>query len=403
MAVTLSGSVGEGGKNHLDDVRKVRALLDTVGMTSGILGKFGRTFDRLASLWKLDEDLRSVGFDGFGVAGLGPDIMAFQKILGLQQNGLVEPGGTTLKKLNWLASPLAFQQIAASKRIQDGGYRMKLDPSTPMPPSPYRTWVGRPEGGGFRGFEVSGRPGWDLMSGQHLSELLKLVDRLDCWASPMEVHLIVTLNAHIVSISKPPATLIAPVRPHNGRLLRLDEAGNGPALTYQGDPSADQFWGRWLVKVDGYDKYLFGYRFDPANGKSRLETDASKRGFDCTTYAGSVCVPGLDPRHMNSSVAVANAAGATACSVIDPETNKQVALEGVKPKLVKEFFKANKTGYYLLWSSGHIVIVANGEVHEFSGSAGGYRSASSVTAWLEPYDSTLLTVRKLGSKPPLAA
>ncbi len=67
----------------------------------------------------------------------------------------------------------------------------------------------------------------------------------------------------------------------------------------------------------------------------------------------------------------------------------------------KEFFKTNKTGHYLMWSSGHIVVVADETVHEFAESRSGYHS-SAVADWLKNYKTVKLTVRKLNSKPPLA-
>jgi hypothetical protein len=54
-----------------------------------------------------------------------------------------------------------------------------------------------------------------------------------------------------------------------------------------------------------------------------------------------------------------------------------------------------------MYSGGHIVVVANGTVHEFSSSKSGYVTTA-VQTWLEPYQEKRLTVRKLPSKPALA-
>jgi hypothetical protein len=89
--------------------------------------------------------------------------------------------------------------------------------------------------------------------------------------------------------------------------------------------------------------------------------------------------------------------------VKDPKTGKETAatvkLEQADPAHVKEFFAGPSAGYYLMWSGGHIVIVADGEVHEFKASAPSGYATTAVTKWLEPYKTKKLTVRKLPSKP----
>ena len=76
-------------------------------------------------------------------------------------------------------------------------------------------------------------------------------------------------------------------------------------------------------------------------------------------------------------------------------------LDAADPKYVKEFFKSNTTGYYLMYSGGHVVLVVDGVVHEFAGSKRGY-GATDVGKWLEPYKTMKLTVREPPSKPALA-
>lgn len=47
-------------------------------------------------------------------------------------------------------------------------------------------------------------------------------------------------------------------------------------------------------------------------------------------------------------------------------------MENKREDEIRPFFEKNSTGRYIMWSSGHVVIVANGYVYEFSESAGGY-------------------------------
>jgi hypothetical protein len=181
-------------------------------------------------------------------------------------------------------------------------------------------------------------------------------------------------------------------------MLPLDTQNNGPELTYQGDAAADEFHGRMFGKVSGYDKCVFVWA-------GQFETDNQYRGFDCITYAGTTC--GASNFHMAESEDLASSLGATVVNHThtekDAKTGKEksakVDLEAADPAYVKEFFTANKTGYYLMFSSGHIVIVADGSVHEFKASTPSGYKCSSVLDWLEPYKTKKLTVRKLPSKP----
>lgn len=224
----------------------------------------------------------------------------------------------------------------------------------------------------------------------------------------MQFRLYVVLNDQVISESNM-QILNCPVQPHNGKMLPLDEVNNGRKLTYQGDPDAGEngeYWGRMFHQIAGYDGYFFRYL-------SSLETDNAKRGFDCITYAGAAC--GASIHRMKASADLAASLDATACSVetsvekpgtkgAPPTVTKATAaLENAELKYVKEFFRTNTTGYFLMWSTGHIVLVGNGVVHEFTPKAGisGY-AATPVQTWLETTKAKKLTVRKLPKKPALA-
>jgi hypothetical protein len=76
-----------------------------------------------------------------------------------------------------------------------------------------------------------------------------------------------------------------------------------------------------------------------------------------------------------------------------------VKLELADPEYVKEFFAGPSAGYYLMWSGGHIVLVADGQVNEFKASTPSGYTCTAVAQWLEPYKTKKLTVRKLPGKP----
>jgi hypothetical protein len=181
-------------------------------------------------------------------------------------------------------------------------------------------------------------------------------------------------------------------------MLPLDETNNGAKLTYQGDPDAKDFHGRMFAQVAGYQKFPFIWA-------GEFETDPQFRGFDCITYAGTAC--GASNSHMAESDDLATSLGASEVEHVhkarDPKTGKdtiqKIKLEAADPAYVKEFFAGTPAGYYLMWSSGHIVIVADGEVHEFKASAPSGYARTAVAQWLEPYKTKKLTVRKLPNKP----
>lgn len=381
MPVAITKSVGEGGENQPADVAQIDALLTKIGLLPPI-----------CPLDKVRNDA----------------IKRFQEIYGLKDkkgafDGKIDPNGTTLKKLNATASPLTLKPITLGN-IDHGAYLVSFTPAAPPPP--YQLWFGVSATVGDY-IDVTGAKQTDIMTKENLPALLQLINRKKAWGTPLQVRLFVVLNNKVVSQSDP-QVLNCPVQPHNGKMLPLDETNNGPKLTYQGSFEAKQFWGRMFHQISGYDGYFFKYT-------GRLETDNTKRGFDCITYAGTTC--GAPTNRMASSPDLAAALGAAACTVQAEEevlppkgspkgtkpTKKTitVTLDEALPKYVKEFFKTNKTGHFLLYSGGHIVVVSDGTVHEFSSSKGGYVTTA-VDTWLEPYQSKRLTVRQLSGKPALA-
>ena len=190
-------------------------------------------------------------------------------------------------------------------------------------------------------------------------------------------------------------------------MLPLDETSNGPKLTYQGNAAAKDFHGRMFVQVPGYAKNLFVYG-------GLFETDADFRGFDCITYVGTAC--GGSNMHMAAQEDLANSLAASRVSITqtvkdkktgqpvkDKKTGKDttvtIQLENTDPANVKEFFAGPSTGYFLLWMESHIVLVVNGDVHEFKASAPSGYNCTPVAKWLEPYKKGKLTVRQLAIRP----
>jgi hypothetical protein len=383
IPTSISAAVGdkELGKpaaNKADDVKKVQALLRKV----------------LASACPAFAD--GVCDDKTKEA-----ISTFQRLWLGTPDGTVSRGGQTLKRLDRLANPLMCKNIAMGS-VANGGYVVSYATcdTGPLPAAGKGHTLHLCFPNEKHSVDVTGRPPGDLLSKDNLGLLLALFEKLDVWGTPVECRVQLRYGSDVISTSNP-QTLKAPVRPHNGKMLPLDETGNGSKLTYQGDPDTKDFHGRMFAKVAGYDKYVFIWA-------GRFETDPAFRGFDCITYAGTTC--GASTFHMADSADLATSLGAAVVehntTVKDAKTSAvtplKVKLDNATPAHVKEFFAANATGTYLMWSSGHIVLVVEGTVHEFKASApSGYR-ATPVATWLEPYESKKLTVRKLAGKPALA-
>jgi hypothetical protein len=153
-----------------------------------------------------------------------------------------------------------------------------------------------------------------------------------------------------------------------------------------------------FAQVPGFAKNVFVWG-------GRLELEHEHRGFDCITYAGTTC--GAPNTRMADSNDLANALGATTVQHPrkrkDEKTGKEITenvdLERADPALVKEFFAGVSSGYFLIFTSGHIVIVVDGEVHEFKHSEPSGYARTAVAKWLEPYTTMKLTVRRLPHKP----
>jgi hypothetical protein len=390
--------------NRADDVRKIQALLKKVLGPSAPFFRDGVCDDAMK---------RAISELQAACGSLSPD-------------GTVDKVGHTLAHLNRLANPLALKPITTCM-VEHGmytiGYATCDGHALPPAGKGYTLHLGFPAE--TNSIEVTGQPANDLLSYKHnLGKVLGIFEKLAYWAPkqvPCQLYLKykgAVLNACTSNVQ----TLRAPVQPHNGRMLPLDEVNNGPKLTYQGDVSADQFWGRMFAQalVPGYDKNIFVYPANSIGGK--FENDNQFRGFDCITYVGTTC--GASNFHMANSPDLASSLGATSIDhfhtvVQDAKTGKQafdhshpkdlktgkdmdtkVQLEKADPACVKNFFATAPAGYFIMFSSGHVVLVANGKVYEFKASEpSGYCCTEKVADWLDPYKTMKLTVRRLPKKP----
>lgn len=379
MSVAIAKSVGQGGANQPLDVMRIDELLRAIGL----LGQISPTTEtrnaairRFQEIWQL-RDARG------------------------QYDGKIDPGGRTLATLNAAAVRPRITRLDAKKKIGKGGYRIAYTPAPP--PAPYRVWLGVTTSIGDH-FDITGRSPDDVIGRDNLPELLKLVVRHHRWGLQLALRVMFVLDDRVVLMSDP-VSMSCPVAPHNGRLLPLDPA-NGGILTYQGDADANDFHGRWLQKVEGFPGYLFfAYLFD-STGDSNFETSDAHRGFDCITYAGTVC--GAPPTVIGDTQKLLGHLNPAKCSCTkqveakkkgDPPVTVTVELENASREDLQAYFRTSSAGYHIMWSGGHVVLVADGTVHEFSAGKGGY-AATPVLDWLGTHGKQ--SVRKLASKPAFA-
>ncbi len=392
MAINISASVGEGGKNLAADLIQIDNQLRKVGMlaTGPVTPQ-----SRVAAIKKFQE------IWGIRTAG--------------KPDGKIDPGGMTHRRLNETATPLKLNAISIGTIVY-GGYGISF--TVPAPPKPYQLFLGPSTVAGDY-LDVTAANPKDTLTAKNQLDLLKLIQKRNAWGQTLAVKLFVVLDGTVISESTP-QNLPCPVQPHTGKMLPLDETNNGPKLTYQGDSEQGPFYGRMFHKIVGFDGYFFKYA-------GQFETNNVHRGFDCITYAGTTC--GAPVTSMAVATDLAAALNATKCTLEKPAppppppkgaatppktapaaasaaatpapATIKVELENTEPQNVKDFFAKSSDGYYLLWSGGHVVVVANGTVHEFALSKKGYFT-SSVETWLAPYKNMKLTLRKLSGKPALA-
>lgn len=163
------------------------------------------------------------------------------------------------------------------------------------------------------------------------------------------------------------APLRTPVEPYRGILNHgrhaLTQIGQAlPRIPYVSrmEKGALVGDGRLLFRV-GTDTYFVGWGKDQQGRgyndlrRAGFETQPDKRGLDCTTYLLSA----YDRWAQYQGGRGNDVADSMGCPMPGP-VNDRPAAE------VAQFFQRNGQGEFVMWSQGHVVMVVNGMVHEYT-------------------------------------
>lgn len=374
---------GSKAPNHPSDVEKIKKLINKV--------------------WRPSSPLAVNGFcDGHLVM----TIIQIQAVLGMVPDGIIGRTGTTLKVLNGLGDPAKITKAAIGK-FEQGAYDIKY--STTMPLAHYppgftlllntgkanpMIWEGGPMISSEYDFsiDVTAEAKSDLLTDKNAGAFLDAVGRNKEWAKPCPLRLYLVREGIVIWASNE-ESIPAPVAPYEGRLTpaAFGSDTSQPKMIYVGTGEAP-FIGRRLWKIG--TKYWFRWG-------SEIVTDNQYRGMDCINFVGSVYEiatkvdPASNPYY--NSPNMATALGATAVTwtetlppppvppvppvpgapPVPPVQPLKITAGSGKGKAIKKYFEdPTRTQTYLIWTGGHIRIIVNKTVHEWSSSANGYKSGA---------------------------
>lgn len=377
--IIINKKVGIGLDNMEEDVKKIQTLLNLV-----------RIGPHLEANGQCDQNT---------ITAIGN----FQKIWGNPDNR-IDPGGKTLQRLNDTAKPLTLKKIELI-RIKNGGYAITYEGF--VPPKGYRVMFYFPASfsqipsdaiditrQGLANNQVT----INLKIDDTLPKLLELFDSKGTWGSSLACNIyLVREGGHVVSASNQ-INVRCPVKPYDGP-IGLNMARIDPPMYYIGEIVNEKTIGRgrWLSQAIGGRRY-FAYAGD------KFETEPDKRGFDCTTYVGTVL--GLRPpgraapsdlgQMYGNGMDVANIIGAEVCE-FEYAPGKKKKMEDINVSMLNYFFTNNSTGAFIVWTAGHVVLVVNNIVHEFNipvGKPGYYRREVGKRPW---QSGNILHIRKIPS------
>ncbi len=214
--------------------------------------------------------------------------------------------------------------------------------------------------------DVTGVPSGSHLGGRRLLEFLRILDRLEPgkWGQSIYCQLVVCDDQGIEVSGGRSATVLvkAPVKPWVGALDPDRFAADKTIMYcfadrrigYTGDK--ETYFGQYLRKVPGDNNASRLY----FTFKNTLQTDPTYRGFDCICFVGNIYQVEPGPAYMGGEAMAA-------------ELDGEAAVELNRSELVK-FLKTEegKTGWYLIYTKGHVGLIRDGVLYECKPSGRGF-------------------------------
>lgn len=364
--VEITKKVGLKADNDEGDVKKIQTLLNLAGIEPFL------TVNGLC--------------DQNTIAAIGN----FQEIWGkLDYKCKIDPGSKTLQYLNDTVKPLVLNEMKLI-HIGSGGYEISY--SGFVPPKKYKVMLYLNGKHSFlhipddaiditptikknKSFNVR------LKVDSTLPKLLAMIEKQKTWgwSIPCRIYLV---NEHgvVISVSNE-ANLKCPVQPYDGP-IKLDMAQTDMYMNYSWSGPGYHHDGRyfWPEPIDG--KFFFAY-----GSPCIFETESKMRGFDCSTYVSTILNLKVAKGEMGSGAGeiIADKIGATRC-IFEYAPGKTKEMEDIDSAMLKYFFTNNSKGYFIVWSPGHVMLVVNGIVHEFTippGPPGYYKRSVNERPWMK--------------------
>ncbi len=294
-------------------------------------------------------------------------IKDFQSAIGTSQTGRVSSGDATLSALATLLEGPSLRPIT-QKKIHHGGFLFATLKNV-LPQHKYKMYLSfrnrsfapgqNLKDSGELPFlvDVTGRGHADLIGPNQLSALLAQLEQIDgtgAWGKKAHCVVYITRDDVIVCRSTGTTPFDCPVKPYPGPVgdssvpseLDVTETDPEGPWTYTENGEAMKS-GSMLHEHPFNGKYFFKYA-------GFLTIKNTLRGFDCTTFPGSIF--GLPSTSMGSFDAICSALMA-----------RPVGIEKVKLTAFLMFLEAHTSGTYLVFIGGHhIVIISEGVCYEFN-------------------------------------
>jgi len=224
-------------------------------------------------------------------------------------------------------------------RFRHGGYKIEFHGAVPHGCS-VRLLLGS---SALYSMDITG--GYKKRTSSHFEDLLKLMDQGGFWGKKVPVRVAVYSGGRMFQETlSTPQFIQCPLEPI--RELGVEEIGAVEGLRYTGNP--DGSGGGTFLSHPINGKYYFIYN-------RLLEVDSKRRGFDCTTYVGSALGMADGRGQGGTGEIIANELKAEPCD-----------MEHKNAQAVEKFFGEHKSGSYIMWSHGHVVVVKDCVVHEFT-------------------------------------